>query len=302
MGACQKESFVSLQELIAKFSNIRTFREEQVTAPNKPLLILYALGKLESENLKRLSFSLCEKSYGNLLKLYGRTSNPKPHPEHAFYRLKNDSGGSIWTFRDPNKVIVETSSRDATVLSLRDQSVEAGLSDEVLEAIDRDPKIIGKLAKHILAENFPESLHYEILDNVGLSSFASPGGSRPRDPSFRRNVLNAYGYQCAVCGFSLRLGDVSVALEAAHIMWHQAKGPDEVNNGLSLCCMHHNLFDRGAFTISEDYRINASSLVNSKGEDTVYAFNKEKINLPRDSECYPNTDFLRWHKSQIFLP
>src|SRR5437588_7846441 len=45
-------------------------------------------------------------------------------------------------------------------------------------------------------------------------------------------------------------GSVSVGLDAAHIRWHQAGGPDREGNGLALCVLHHKLFDLGAFTVS----------------------------------------------------
>jgi putative restriction endonuclease len=36
-----------------------------------------------------------------------------------------------------------------------------------------------------------------------------------------------------------------IALDAAHIRWVQAAGSDEDANGLDLCVLHHELFDRG---------------------------------------------------------
>ena len=53
------------------------------------------------------------------------------------------------------------------------------------------------------------------------------------DPAFRQRVLKAYEYRCAVCGFDVRLGTVSIALDAAHIRWHQAGGPETEGNGLA---------------------------------------------------------------------
>ena len=73
-----------------------------------------------------------------------------------------------------------------------------------------------------------------------------------RNPQFRRRVLVAYEYRCAVCGFDVRLGSVSIALNAAHIRWFQAGGPDEESNGLALCVLHHKTFDLGAFTVRPD--------------------------------------------------
>ena len=49
----------------------------------------------------------------------------------------------------------------------------------------------------------------------------------------------------------MRLGSVSIGLDAAHIKWCQAGGPDTEVNGLALCVLHHKVFDLGAFTISD---------------------------------------------------
>jgi putative restriction endonuclease len=75
-------------------------------------------------------------------------------------------------------------------------------------------------------------------------------------------VLRAYEYSCAVWGFDVRLGTMSIALEAAHIKWHQAGGPDEESNGLALRMLHHKLFDRGVFTLSETMKVIVSENAN----------------------------------------
>ena len=74
------------------------------------------------------------------------------------------------------------------------------------------------------------------------------------------------GHRCAVCGFDLRLGSVSIALDAAHIRWHQAAGPDQKNNGLALCVLHHKVFDLGAFTLNGEGGLLVSDRVNGTVE------------------------------------
>ncbi len=75
-------------------------------------------------------------------------------------------------------------------------------------------------------------------------------------------MLRVYGYRCAVCGFDFRLDNVPLALDAAHIRWHQANGPSIISNGIALCALHHKLFDRGAFSLSDNLRIDVSARVN----------------------------------------
>ncbi|HMF08568.1 MAG TPA: hypothetical protein VKJ00_05490, partial [Thermoanaerobaculia bacterium] len=92
------------------------------------------------------------------------------------------------------------------------------------------------VASRILERHFPESLHPDILNAVGLSLEESVT-RRKRDPAFRQRVPRAYDYRCAVCGFDVRLGSVSIALDAAHIRWHQAGGPETESNGLASCVL-----------------------------------------------------------------
>jgi putative restriction endonuclease len=80
-------------------------------------------------------------------------------------------------------------------------------------------------------------------------------------------VLSAYNYRCAVCGYDGRLGEVSLGLEAAQVMWHAAGGPDDSDDGLALCSFHHKTFDLSAIGVNPDLHILVSADVN--GHDRV---------------------------------
>jgi len=79
-----------------------------------------------------------------------------------------------------------------------------------------------------------------------------------RRPRFAEEVLRAYAYQCAVCGFDGALGRNPVGIEAAHVRWHSQAGPDVVANGLALCALHHALFDLGVLGLTAERRIRVS--------------------------------------------
>lgn len=65
-------------------------------------------------------------------------------------------------------------------------------------------------------------------------------GAYVREWSFRSRVLAAYDYACAVCGVQLRL------VEAAHIVpVGVPRSTDETVNGVALCALHHDAYDRG---------------------------------------------------------
>ncbi|MCL4486922.1 MAG: HNH endonuclease [Chloroflexi bacterium] len=76
-----------------------------------------------------------------------------------------------------------------------------------------------------------------------------------RDISFRRRVLTAYRFRCAVCGVQLRLVD------AAHIIpVSNEKSTDETQNGLALCALHHRAYDQALIWVQEDYTVALNEL------------------------------------------
>jgi len=154
----------------------------------------------------------------------------------------------------------------------------------------------------VLNANFPASIHEDILQAVGIDLEGTAARARARDPYFRDRVLKAYEYQCAVCGFNVRIGDSLVALEAAHIKWHQAGGPDQENNGIALCSMHHKLFDRGAFAISDDMRMKVSEVAHGTNgfDEWLMAYHGKEIRAPQRPSYYPEQEYVSWHVKEVF--
>jgi putative restriction endonuclease len=186
------------------------------------------------------------------------------------------------------------------VAALRSPEVRAGFSDDVQAALAADPGLVTAIAGRILEQHFPESLHQDILDAVGLT-FERTLTRRRRDPDFRRRVLNAYEYRCAVCGFDVRLGSVSIALDAAHIRWHQAGGPDEETNGLALCVLHHKIFDLGAFTVSDGLVLVSDQAHGTSGfHETLMAHHGKAVREPQRPDWRPGPEHLAWHGREVF--
>jgi putative restriction endonuclease len=115
-------------------------------------------------------------------------------------------------------------------------------------------------------------------------------------------VLRAYAYQCAMCGFDGALGHYPVAIEAAHVRWHSQQGPDEIANALALCALHHALFDLGVVGITEDRRICVSSLyvARSQAGQAVDALAGKPLLTPRPNQPIVDIVYVSWHHRQVF--
>jgi len=172
----------------------------------------------------------------------------------------------------------------------------------VVLALKNYPALLWSIANELLESNFPGSIHEDILAAVGLDDDVLQHSHRRRDPMFRTRVLTAYEYRCSVCNYDVRLGITPLGLEAAHIKWHQAGGPCIESNGLALCSIHHKMFDRGAFTLSDKFEILVSENVNgSQGVDEwLLKYHGGRIRRPQSPSYSPEFHFLRWHRDQVF--
>lgn len=266
-------------------------------APNKPLMMAYALAKYIQGHDQMFSYAdEVDKNVRVLLKRFG-PSRKAYHPEYPFWRLINDD---IWRLDNAEECIPRSSNTDAKKSELIKHKVMGGFSNEIYHLLKNDTQLAMELLETILTESFPESIIPEITSQLGLElTFRK---LQKRDPNFRLEVLNAYSGNCAVCGFSARLNDDLFALEAAHIKWKQFNGPCTVKNGLALCAIHHKALDKGVIGFTLDYRVKLSSKLNFyNGIDMFFRFENQLMNLPRREKDLPDLKMLSWHDREVFL-
>ena len=218
--------------------------------------------------------------------------------QFPFWRLQTDG---IWEVSDSEKVRTTTSG-DAFKGDLIDYNVHGGFTEEIASQLQTDSELASEIIQSLLDGHFPDTWHEDILQSAGIELSSKGIIRRKRDPQFRANILKAYEYRCAVCGFDVRLGHQPVALEAAHIKWHQAGGPDLEVNGLALCSLHHKLFDRGAFTLSNNLEVLVSDEAHgSVGfQEWLMCFHRGKLHRPQRQLYYPSENFTQWHVQEVF--
>jgi putative restriction endonuclease len=285
---------MSSEAILTRFDELNTWKQGDQRAPHKPLLVLYALGRWQ-QGKAEVTFRETEPELTALLREFG-PPRKSDHPEQPFWRLQRDG---VWSVRAPADLPLKTGDDIPRVGALRSPDVRAGFTPEVQAALTADPGLVARIAGRILEEHFADSLHQDILNAAGLTLQAA--GPTKRDPTFRARVLRAYEYRCAVCGFDVRLGTVSVALDAAHIHWHQYGGPDTESNGLALCSLHYKLFDLGVFTLAKGVLL-VSDLVNGSAgfQETLLAYHGKPIRDPQHPDWRPEPAHLAWHGREVF--
>jgi putative restriction endonuclease len=273
------------------------WRRGEERAPHKPLLVLYALGRLQAGADRRIPFNELEGPLTGLLEEFG-PPRKSLHPELPFFHLKTDG---VWEIDESQPLVRRQGSRNPLRSQLRRFHVAGGFPPELFDRLRAHPEAVRLIARRILDSHFPESLHAALISATALD-LDSASRSRRRDAAFRSSVVSAWDHQCAFCGYQAQLDNADLGLEAAHIRWCQAGGPDTLSNGLACCTIHHQALDRGAVTVTDDLRILVSSRLHGGRllQELFLSLNKSALRMPNRREAFPDRQFLHWHRSQVF--
>jgi len=282
------------KEILARIRNLRPWVRGDIRAPHKPLLLLLALARIAQGMPRLAGFGEIDKPLRLLLENYGPPRRTV-HPEYPFWWLQTDG---LWEVENANSLRRRSIHKEPLRSDLLRLQVRGGLPQEIYDTISGDRRLLDSAANELLHAHFPDSLHEPILNEIGLSVISD----RRRDVAFREAVIQAYERRCAVCGYDVRMARTEIGIEAAHIKWWQARGPDEVQNGLALCSTHHRAFDLGAIGLTDDLTILVSGEVNGQSwaRELFHEFNGRRIREPHSKPLFPRDIYLKWHRSQVF--
>lgn len=159
--------------------------------------------------------------------------------------------------------------------------------------VSDDPK---SLSFQIVVDEFDnlllktDKVHEPDAKRVYLTSLVR---IRLHQRGFRERVLRAYQTQCSLC----RLKHVEL-LDAAHILPDgEPNSRPIVNNGISLCKLHHAAFDSFIIGITPEYKVEVRNdvLVEKDGPMLLHGLknlHRTPILLPRIKREWPDKEFL----------
>jgi len=236
-----------------------------------------------------------------LLVNYAPAVKSRHQPELPYWHLRSDE---LWEIPDSERFPRQVGGFPQ-MAALRSSS--GHLAPDFTEALLANPDLVRATIEIMLDSHFPESIHGDILDTIGLE-LPEPGivaerpsvpySTRRRDPKFRQIVLMAYEHRCAITGFRAALGGHYLGCEAVHVQWHAYGGPDTVDNGLAVQPTLHKLFDAGAWTLTDDRRILVSADLTGTDETIgrIRSFHGEAIRTPLAGTPSVSVEYIRWHR------
>ena len=314
-----------LADYLQRFQKLRVARSRQHgEAPYKPALLLAVLegiaeGSIQGNRIeitpellaafRAICTDLGTSSY------FGAGSFALP-----FYHL---SGDGFWHLHPwPGRaVLLTTSNSPRRLRHLREVLAYASLDPELWQLL-QEPTHRTALRQALLTRYFPQTQGYyraragqEVLATIEQQMLAEPAAHyrthlhltdeldlAVRSGVFKRTVLAAYDYTCAVSGLQLlsTRGNPAPLLDACHIVPWTLTHDDTLPNGLALTPTLHRAFDRHLFWIDADYRIRVANDFQelAGAEHGLRRFEGQALRLPRRAEWWPSRENLEQQQSK----
>lgn len=290
-------------ELLRHLAGLRRANVGGVRAPHKPLLLLWLFGRFAATGSSAVPYAEAEEPVSRLINEFGPpVASPAAARRRAampFVHLERE----LWELTDGDGTDIGPGARERSRWLIERHAV--GRLRPPVERLLAVPSTLARSVRLLLDRHFTPALAELICAAVGLDvpALESPVPVRRiRRAGFAEQVLRAYAYSCAMCGFDGALGRNPVGLQAAHVRWHSQDGPDEIDNAVALCVLHHALFDLGVLGLTADHRIRVSGLYIARSDAgrAVHGLAGRPLSPPQPGRPLIDVAYVDWHIKQVF--
>ncbi len=311
----------SLEYYAKKFAKLRIDRAHGAVAPHKPILLLSVIELIEQGLLRHNQIPVSAELIAAFLKLWQQLGSTTHNADIGmpFFHLRGDG---VWHFKpNPGFETLLSSGAKVRAVGVLRQAVEYAYLDEELFELLQQPASRNLLMNTLLNTWFADKTQ-QVQELLRVNAFAefqqellATGGKVyeeselkdetkvvVRDATFRKVIVSIYEYRCAFCGVQILNSLGQNVVDGSHIMPFSQFYDDRIDNGISLCKNHHWAFDRGWFSINDDFTLVVSDDLREDSPNCkpMRQFNGNRIRLPVHTHYYPRLEALRWHRQYVF--
>ncbi|MBK1693558.1 hypothetical protein CKO09_02230 [Chromatium weissei] len=153
-----------MNDLLWKFLNIRVYQERGLPSLHKPLLLLYALGKLIQENQRLISFIEIDSALSILLKEFHPSGSNQLNTHYPFGKLENDG---IWEV-EQSISLKRTAVGHLFKSEIIEKGIRGGFNVQVFNTLISNKNLAHFVAQALARKYFRELEYFRVLDAVGI--------------------------------------------------------------------------------------------------------------------------------------
>jgi putative restriction endonuclease len=289
-----------------KLATLKIDRARGDPAPHKPFLLLVILEMAESGDIAGPELSLSP-DLAFRFSLFNSVITERKRPplelRLPFHHLKTSG---IW----------QPLMADGKPSPHRNLTVKVRFDPDFLDCL-RDPNFRDKAIRILIAT----PPYFRPEEQIALqamlrlkpaeqdrfketSSLYTAPVERGRNARFRIEVVVvAYKHTCALTGYRMTTLEMESIVDAAHIHEFSDSRNNDPRNGLALSKNAHWQFDRGLWSITDDYRVlvNREKFIEEGVPGQRLAdFEGRRLFLPSDPRYWPEPTFVAWHRERKF--
>ena len=255
----------------------RSPRPDIGRAPHKPFLLLAVIALIEKGEINRNRIPLSD----DLIAIFERyiVLTPGWHPTiyNPFYRLKNEGFWHLRRWRGPNPPTSVRQLQRVGAYAVLDDALFDFLRIPVYREIIRHALIdryfpeLRQAIEYLTVEQEAEEYSKQLIQNTQhpFSTHRDMESIQVETPvrsaGFRKAIMKIYKHTCAVCELNIRASSGESVTDAAHIIPFSVSYNDDIQNGMSLCKLHHWAFDTGLISLNDDYQVIVSPSMSEQG-------------------------------------
>lgn len=309
----------ALTYYLNKIERLRIDRSHGKPAPHKPILLLAVIDLFEQGAITTNKIEPSPPIVESFLKFWNLVSFEKPRIFLPFFHLKSDKFWHLHA-KTGHEQLLQMTKQFNSMAQLAGVVGSASLDEDLFALLHRADarevirrKIIevyfpdqADVFRALIAENQEinsiENLLLESAENKNTDISKNIADTPKRNIAFRRAIIRLYDYTCAACRLRIITLDGETAVEAAHIFPFAKSYDDSIGNGLSLCPLHHWSFDKGLFSIDDNYKMIVSGNFEESGNEAflLHSLKKKEIYLPKEKPFRPSLTMIRWHRNNCF--
>jgi putative restriction endonuclease len=309
----------ALTHYLNKIEKLRTAHVNGKPALHKPILLLAVIDLFEEGAITNNKIEPSPQVVESFLKYWNLVSLNKPRIFLPFFHLKSDKFWHLHAKAGNEQMLAMTKQMNS-MAHIASIIAYASLDEDLFLLLHRADareiirrKIIevyfaekAEMFYSVIAENQEinniEHLLLESAENKNLDISKKITDTPKRNIAFRRAIIRLYDYTCAACRLRIITLDGETAVEAAHIFPFAQSYDDSIGNGLSLCPLHHWSFDKGLFSVDDNYKMIVSKNFEESGNEAflLRRLQAKEIHLPKEKPFRPSLTIIRWHRDNMF--